>query len=188
MHALVSEQGLFLSLHMYPSNSSDSEGRRKARSWAQLQPPHRKPTKVPFSSQVSPVTAASFQQDRSCSLWNLHIKLHLPKTADHLHKLPCSLDHREPILDLFRAIKAISRAYKATYISHLSLPDAFCYTSKSALFKHLVTIVEKTGAWDSAPGPREHSSKLRRFADLPRSATFQQSSHNKPHCSVSGDN
>lgn len=61
-------------------------------------------------------------------------------------------------------------------------------TSKSALFKHLVSIVEKTGAWDSAPGPREPSSKLRRFADLPRSATFQQPSHNKPHCSVSGDN
>lgn len=61
-------------------------------------------------------------------------------------------------------------------------------TSKSALFKHLVSILEKTGAWDSAPSPREPSSKLGRSANLLRSATFQQPSRNKPHCSVSGDN
>jgi len=61
-------------------------------------------------------------------------------------------------------------------------------TSKSASFKHPVSILEETGAWDSAPGPRESPSKLGKSANVLSSATFQQPSPNKPHCSASGDN
>lgn len=61
-------------------------------------------------------------------------------------------------------------------------------TSKPALFKHPVSILEKTGALGSAPGPRPSHSTPGRSASLLRSATFQQPSHNKPHCSASEDN